>query len=145
MQIQDLISQKTYEDECDILINAGGYLNHWVWPRIEGLESFSGPTIHSAAWNSTLQLKDKAVGLIGNGSSAVQILPALEPVARNVTTFFRSPNWILPSIGAEQREYTVKEIWKFAKGPNALSALRSKTEASLNSYFGNDRRCNIWA
>ena len=136
LEIEDLASHETYQDDCDILINAGGYLNHWMWPRIKGLRSFAGPMLHSARWDNTLSLKGKIVGLIGNGSSAVQMLPLLKGVAKEVITFFRSPNWILPSVGAEQRRYTKEEVQRFAEDPESLTALRRRTEASLNSYFG---------
>jgi cation diffusion facilitator CzcD-associated flavoprotein CzcO len=33
--------------------------------------------LHSAAWDDTVDLNDKVVGIIGNGSSAVQIIPAI--------------------------------------------------------------------
>jgi len=38
--------------EGDVFINAGGILNDWKWPDIEGLENFEGNLIHSAAWVS---------------------------------------------------------------------------------------------
>ena len=34
----------------DVFINAGGILNKWKWPDIEGLHSFLGPKIHTADW-----------------------------------------------------------------------------------------------
>lgn len=57
----------TQKDSCDILINASGILNNWRWPPIPGLEDFKGPKLHSAAWDETLDLTGKNVGLIGNG------------------------------------------------------------------------------
>ena len=65
--IGDLISGQTFEDSCDILIQAAGYLNNWKWPNIQGLDKFSGPMLHTANWNNEVELKGKRVGLIGNG------------------------------------------------------------------------------
>lgn len=42
---------EVFEDTSDILINARGGLNHIAWPEIEGLRSFEGEIMHSAAWN----------------------------------------------------------------------------------------------
>jgi cation diffusion facilitator CzcD-associated flavoprotein CzcO len=50
----------------------------WKWPAIPGVEKFKNK-IHSAAWDDAIDLEDKVVGIIGNGSSAVQIIPAIFP------------------------------------------------------------------
>ena len=92
--------------------------------------------MHSANWDSKVDLRDRKVALIGNGSSAVQILPAIQPLAKEVIHFIRSPNWILPHIGEGQRAYTRDEIDKFDKDPISLTSKRKATEATLNSYFG---------
>ncbi|KAK7946263.1 cyclohexanone monooxygenase [Apiospora aurea] len=57
----------TTRRRADFLINASGILNKWKWPDIAGLDSFKGPKIHSAAWDESVELKGKRVGLIGNG------------------------------------------------------------------------------
>ena len=136
VQVQDMITNESHVSSCDLLINAGGFLNKWSWPEIKGLKDFAGPIVHSAHWDNELICEGKAVGLIGNGASAVQILPALQPIAENVTTFFRSPTWIIPSFGAEQREYTSEEQRDFLENPKTLTALRKGTEAVLNGSFG---------
>jgi cation diffusion facilitator CzcD-associated flavoprotein CzcO len=50
----------------------------WKWPAIPGVEKFNNK-IHSAAWDDAIDLEGKVVGIIGNGSSAVQIIPAIFP------------------------------------------------------------------
>ena len=67
VQVEDLGSGEVLRDSCDILINACGYLNTWDWPEIPGLAGFKGPLLHSAKWDSQIDLTDKCVGLIGNG------------------------------------------------------------------------------
>ena len=56
-----------YEESCDILINACGYLNHWRWPEIPGLKTYEGKLLHSADWKHDVVMAGKNVGLIGNG------------------------------------------------------------------------------
>jgi len=65
--ITDLETQNKIVWECDILVNASGVLNAWKWPDIPGLEKYTGKLLHTAAWDTTVDLKDKHVGLIGNG------------------------------------------------------------------------------
>lgn len=55
------------EKTCNVLINAGGILNAWRFPPIPGIETFKGKLVHSAGWDSSVQLEGKVVGLIGNG------------------------------------------------------------------------------
>lgn len=57
----------TFEQHCDFFINAAGILNAWRWPAILGIETFKGPLLHSAAWDESVDLTGKRVGLIGNG------------------------------------------------------------------------------
>jgi cation diffusion facilitator CzcD-associated flavoprotein CzcO len=65
--IEDMVSGQRFDDQCNILINAGGYLNHWKWPDIPGLKDFEGELLHSANWNTDVDLDGKTVALIGNG------------------------------------------------------------------------------
>jgi hypothetical protein len=39
------------------LINAGGVLNKWKWPAINGREMFKGSMFHSANWDDLVALK----------------------------------------------------------------------------------------
>lgn len=67
------------EDKAHVFINATGVLNKWKWPDIKGRELFKGPMLHSANWDYSIDLKGKKVGVIGSGSSAVQIVPSIQP------------------------------------------------------------------
>jgi cation diffusion facilitator CzcD-associated flavoprotein CzcO len=51
-----LITQtgETFEEDADVLVSARGNLNDIAWPEIEGLQSFQGEVMHSAAWNQEL-------------------------------------------------------------------------------------------
>lgn len=66
---------ETFVDDCDVFINAGGVLNAWAYPKIEGLGSFQGKLLHSARWDETYDFVGKKVAVIGIGSSGVQIVP----------------------------------------------------------------------
>jgi hypothetical protein len=51
----------------------------WRWPEIKGLHSFKGSLMHSANWDPNTKLDGQRIGVIGNGSSGIQILTALQP------------------------------------------------------------------
>lgn len=82
-----------------ILISAQGVLNSWNWPQITGLQNFAGHKVHSAAWDPSYDFSQKRVAIIGNGSSAIQILPSLAKLSgTTIFSFQRSPTWIIPDI-----------------------------------------------
>jgi cation diffusion facilitator CzcD-associated flavoprotein CzcO len=47
----------------------------WQWPDIPGLNSFKGKLLHSARWDNSYDYEGKVIGVIGVGSSAIQIVP----------------------------------------------------------------------
>lgn len=49
------------------------------WPNIPGIDTFKGKLMHSARWDAKYDLKGKTVAVIGGGSSAVQIVPNIQP------------------------------------------------------------------
>lgn len=71
----------------------------------------------------------------GTRSSAVQILPQIQPIVKRLTTFIRSPSWVVPLIGSSQHAYTEDEIESFVRNPAYLTTLRKKNEAVANSIF----------
>ena len=73
VEVEDLLTGKLIHDSAEVLVNATGFLNKWTWPRIEGIERFSRPKVHSAAWNAAIQYEGKTIGVIGTGSSAIQV------------------------------------------------------------------------
>ncbi|PPR03651.1 hypothetical protein CVT24_007765 [Panaeolus cyanescens] len=122
-------------DHCNILVNASGALNAWKWPDIPRLHSFQGPLLHTAKWDKSADLKNKRVGIIGNGSSAIQLLPAIYPDVRQVTNFIRSPTWILPPFSEPQRLYTLAEHLRFKEDPKSHLALRKAQTAEAFKTF----------
>ena len=62
----------------------------------EGLEDFEGALFHSARWDHSVPLDRKRIGVIGNGSSGVQITGALAPRAGHFTLFQRTAQWVVP-------------------------------------------------
>jgi cation diffusion facilitator CzcD-associated flavoprotein CzcO len=97
--LEDQISGEKYEDWCHVLVNGSGILNNWKWPEIDGLHDFKGALMHSAKWDHEVDFKGKAVGVIGTGSTSVQIVPQLQKEAKHLEVYMRSPTWISPPFG----------------------------------------------
>jgi cation diffusion facilitator CzcD-associated flavoprotein CzcO len=83
-------------DEADVVIAATGVLHHISYPDIAGLDSFAGAMFHSARWDHAQLLSGKRIGIIGNGSTGVQLVSALSKLDCKVTLFQRTPQWIIP-------------------------------------------------
>ena len=60
------------------------------------MEQFSGAIFHSARWDHSIPLDGQRVGIIGSGSTGVQIVSALSTRAQCLTHFQRSAQWIMP-------------------------------------------------
>lgn len=128
-------------DSCDVLISATGFLSHWRWPSIPGLHSFKGHLAHSAAWDRGYDYSKKRIGVIGNGSSAIQIVPQLIENAAHLTNFVRHPTWITPGLGSDVIDgkinyvYSEEEKRVFREDPEALKAYRKKIQRGSNVAF----------
>jgi cation diffusion facilitator CzcD-associated flavoprotein CzcO len=85
---------------AQFVICANGTLAKPKLSAIAGMESFAGHSFHTSRWDydytgqNLEHLKDKVVGIIGTGASAVQIVPELAKVAKEVFVFQRTPSSI---------------------------------------------------
>ena len=65
-------------------------------PKIKGIESFKGEMFHSARWNHDYDLTGKRIAVIGTGASAIQFIPQIQPLAKELYVFQRTAPWVLP-------------------------------------------------
>src|SRR5271165_6986326 len=87
--------------EADILLTACGQLSIPKAPAIEGLDGFAGPVFHTAEWNHDVDLAGRRVAIFGTGCSAIQTVPAIQPAARQIDVYQRSPGWTMPKMDFE--------------------------------------------
>ncbi|RLV56168.1 NAD(P)/FAD-dependent oxidoreductase [Aeromicrobium phragmitis] len=83
-------------EHVDVLVSAVGQLSEPQVPELPGLDEFDGPVFHSAQWAHDVDLSGRRVAVIGSGATAVQVVPRLAGVARDVVVVQRTPNYILP-------------------------------------------------
>lgn len=133
---------EAFVEECDVFINATGAYNNWHWPTIPARESFQGQMIHSAAWPKDAKLKGQTVALIGNGSTGIQILPAILEEVEKVYVFLRSQTWVTAGLAQRfagpngtNKFFSEEETESWSKDPEAYLAYRKEIENELNARF----------
>jgi cation diffusion facilitator CzcD-associated flavoprotein CzcO len=122
------------QDEADFIIAATGVLHHPSIPDFPGRDSFEGPAFHSARWDPNVSLADKRVGIIGTGSSAIQMVSALADKVPALTLFQRTPQWVAP---AENPPYTEEEKAHFRANPEAMETIREEFARTMTDAFAN--------
>lgn len=130
-------------ERFNVLVCAVGQLNRPAIPKIPGLDSFRGETVHTATWNATSSMAGKRVALIGTGASAVQVGPGIVDEVAALTVYQRSGSWVVRSPNvhrtvADGKKWALNEIpfyapwyrfqlfWGFADG--LFQALRIDPE-----------------
>ncbi|MEV5829406.1 NAD(P)/FAD-dependent oxidoreductase [Spirillospora sp. NPDC052242] len=110
---------------ANAVITAAGFLNRPKYPDVPGRETFAGTSVHSAAWDRSIDLTGKRVGVIGAGATSVQVVDAIIDEVEHLTLFQRQPHWVMPNNLGEgivpERERWLKrhvpfyERWQRAK------------------------------
>lgn len=90
------------------LVSAVGQLHHPRIPNFDGLNDYSGPVFHTANWDHSVELEGSNIACVGNAASAIQLIPEVAKVAKKLTVYHRSPNWI---IDKGDRPYSRLEKW----------------------------------
>ncbi|MEO6472370.1 MAG: NAD(P)/FAD-dependent oxidoreductase, partial [Aeromicrobium sp.] len=81
---------------AQILVGALGPFSEPSVPQLPGLEKFNGTVFHSTTWDHEHNLAGEKIAVIGTGASAVQFIPKIQQIAKELTVFQRTPTWILP-------------------------------------------------
>lgn len=121
-------------DTADFVIAATGVLHHPNYPDIPGLDSFAGAKFHSARWDHGVPLAGKRIGVVGTGSSAIQIVGALVDRVAELTLFQRTPQWILPM---GNPAYSEEEKAEFRRHPEAMTRIRDEVAHMFIEGFAN--------
>lgn len=110
------------------LVLAAGRLSEPCHPEVPGLDTFPGPLFHTSRWDHDAALDGRAVGVVGTGASAAQVVPQLARRSARLVVFQRSPPYVVPR---ENRQYSARERRRFAANPKVLRELRDRlfTEA----------------
>jgi cyclohexanone monooxygenase len=80
-------------------IMATGNLSLPRVPRFPGLENFKGNSYHSGLWpEEGVDFSGRRVGVIGTGSSGIQMIPVIAEQAKHLFVFQRTANFSVPAV-----------------------------------------------
>ncbi|KAK0618273.1 hypothetical protein B0T17DRAFT_331851 [Bombardia bombarda] len=166
LEIQNLQTGEVIKDSAHFVVDGSGILNNWKWPDVEGLQDYQGTLIHTARWPKDFDHTDKVVAVIGNGSTGIQVLPALQPGAQKLIHIVRTPTWVLPpriqawkimgqagellnKIELDEKEnFSQNTIEKFKSDPEFYRTFVKGIEAEVNNTFPiieKNSRINLYA
>jgi len=123
-----------HRDEADFVIAATGVLHHPNTPDIEGLDTFEGALFHSARWDHDVPLDGRRIGIIGTGSTAVQIVSAVVDRVAGLSLFQRTPQWIMHQ---DNPPYSEEEKAGFRRKPELMHELHDATSRLFAENFSN--------
>ncbi|MDT0223882.1 NAD(P)/FAD-dependent oxidoreductase [Gordonia sp. AC31] len=110
------------------VVPALGFLSRPLFPEIPGRDSFAGPQYHTGLWpDDAVDLTGKRVGIIGVGSSGVQLATEIADRVEHLTIFQRHPNWCTPLNNSAITDEEHAEIW---------DSFEDYHQRTLNSYGG---------
>ena len=102
-----ITTESGHEDVADVVIAATGVLHHPKLPDIEGMDEFLGAVFHSSRWDHSVPLDGARIGIVGTGSTAVQIVSGVIDRVSHLSLFQRTAQWVMPqenpAVSDEQR------------------------------------------
>ncbi|KAF9526978.1 hypothetical protein CPB83DRAFT_856911 [Crepidotus variabilis] len=140
--LEDMMTKERRTIEAEVLVYAIGGFHQPFWPAdLPGRENFNGEVFHSARWRHDVDLKSKKVGVIGNGCSAAQFIPAISREASTeVVNFCRTPQWLTPR---RDHPYSPLRQWIFANIPLVMRLHRNWLMLTADTNFMIFRKKNV--
>ena len=119
-------------DVADVVIAATGVLHHPNVPDLPGLSRFQGAAFHTARWDPSVAIDGRRVGVIGTGSTAVQLVSALVGRVEKLSLFQRTAQWISPQ---ENFPFSDEDRATFRRDPEALRKKRENIARKFVQKF----------
>ena len=109
---EDTSTGEAYTITAGFLYMCQGYYRHAhgyqpTWP---GMERFQGPIVHPQNWPDELEYRDKKVAVIGSGSTAATLIPALAPDVEQITMVQRSPTFFRSGRNVNELAEALREV-----------------------------------
>jgi cation diffusion facilitator CzcD-associated flavoprotein CzcO len=119
-------------DRVDFVVAATGILHHPNVPDIEGLDTFEGDMFHSSRWDHDVPLDGRRIGVVGTGSTGVQLTGALAPRASHFSLFCRTPQWV---VKVDNPAFTEEEKESFRTDADLLKQIYLDTQKFFHDGF----------
>ncbi|KAE9567752.1 Baeyer-Villiger monooxygenase [Colletotrichum fructicola] len=123
--IRDLESSQIRQRRCKVLVSAVGALSIPKKCDISGASNFQGRMFHTAEWDHSFDWKGRDVVVIGNGCSAMQVVPAIsegDEAAKKAIQFSRQSHWLAER---QNPKYSNLFKWTMKWVPFAMRAYRA--------------------
>ena len=121
------------------LVTGLGLLSATNWPDFPGLDDFAGERYHTGAFPEGVTYESKRVGVIGTGSTGVQVITAIAKQVAHLTVFQRSAQYSVPSgFRPVDRSYLddirgrYDEIWDQVKGSVVAMGIVESTVPAMS-------------
>ncbi|KAH8844073.1 hypothetical protein MCOR27_008548 [Pyricularia oryzae] len=112
-------------------------------PAVPGLDAFRGSAFHTSRWDYSVTggseakpdltlLRDKRVGIVGTGATAVQAIPHLARWAKDLYVFQRTPS----SVGPRNNRPTDASRW--ARDVATHQGWQTERAENFNAFLAND-------
>jgi len=94
--------------DARFVIMATGCLSSENLPIIANQEKFKGKILHTGKWpKENIKFNDLDVGVVGTGSTGIQVIPEIAKTVKSLTVFQRTPNYSIP---ARNQKLNLKEL-----------------------------------
>jgi cation diffusion facilitator CzcD-associated flavoprotein CzcO len=110
-----LVRTSAGDFRAQVLVSAAGALADPTYPDIPGLDTFAGTVMHSARWDHSHDLVGEQVAVIGTGASAIQVVPAIQPVVGSIAIYQRTPAWVVPRTDHPVKPW-MQRLYRFVPG-----------------------------
>ncbi|KAI0117428.1 FAD/NAD(P)-binding domain-containing protein [Daldinia grandis] len=135
----------TFQTKAEFVWVTAGLLSKPQVPKLSGvgIEGFKGDVFHTARWNYDVtggtqeevfpdlsKLKNKRVGIIGTGATAIQVVPCLAEHAKELYVYQRTPAAVY---GRGQKSTDPEEWKKIAGQPGWHEARRQNLAANISN------------
>jgi cation diffusion facilitator CzcD-associated flavoprotein CzcO len=133
--------------EATYCVMATGPLSIPKDPEFPGLDTFKGEILRAAKWpHQPVSFAGKRVGLVGTGSTGIQIAPVVAEEARSLHVFQRTPSFAFPMRNTVLEADYVAELKRNYQGIRAsarashLGGVRPTTSRPFFSITPSQRR-----
>src|SRR5581483_7093258 len=103
-------------------------------------------SFHTAQWRHDVELDGKRVAVIGTGCSAIQVVPAIQPIVEHVDVYQRSPGWTIPKMDCCKRIMPTDDWYPTLGKPNVdlvTDRVERVTPSGVRTADGVERRADV--
>ena len=100
--------------EFDVVVSCVGMLSHPRLPDWPGMDRFAGPMFHTSRYEHQHDLRGRRVAIVGTGSTACQLAPAIVDGVGRLDLYQREPGFVLPK---RVRELTERDRIRYRRLP----------------------------